>query len=344
MAEKKRIKSPVGKKTTVIFTALKEAYDQLDTQGEKIDAITTDLVKAQEAAAKAIASANENNIDAIKALLSQLEGAQDQYDKLKVAIAEKAEEIKNVHGIELEANTLSALIVAKENTLKEKEEQATLIIAEATEKAEALVASAEEQAKDTLETAEAKAEAQRLELEEQATVTARDCSRASEQYEFEFGIRKRNAEQQLQDKLAADGRSLDEKAAALNAKTDEYKAKDVQIIELTKEVTTLINTKESDILKRVKDAETKLSTSFSIEKKWIQKDHDTKISIESGKLENALANNADLKAHIAKLEAALESANVKVADIAQSALIDANNDKTITSLTAALTTANQGKK
>lgn len=342
--EEKRITTPVGKKTKDIFNALKEAYAQIDEQGENLAAITTDLVKAREAANEAIVSANESNLDAIKALLGQLENAQEKYDKLKLAITEKEAELKKVHGIEVKANTLSALMVAYDNTLKAKEEDAAKIIADATEKAEILITNAKETAKVTLEEVEAKANAQRLKLEEQAINTKREREREIEQYTFDFNIKKRNAEQELNDKLVADGRRLDERAAELTAKTLEYKDKDKQIAQLSNEIISLNTTKEQEIEKRVNEAEAKLSRSHAIEKVWIKKDHDTELSIQIAALENAKANNADLKAHIAKLEASLEKANVKVSEIAQAALVDANKDKSIASFATALATSNSNKK
>lgn len=322
-------------KKDVIWKAYKEVLTELN-KAQKAQPTTT--VEAAQIAKveKAVETASAMDIDAISEvvgnLLNNIADATDKYNDIIEAIGAKEKELKDILGLEREANSLVAVVATKDALVAEKEEQAKTIVADAQEKADEVIANAKLMANEISADA-AKEEADRKKAR------ARD----EEEYKYNFDRKKQKDLDSLQDVLDGKVKAIKEREDAVAEREAEADGKDAKIAELEKDIENFIASTDEKIEEAVAKAKKSAETSANIAKAMDKKTHEAEISIKDAKIVTLEEKVAELNAQVVKLQAQVADANAQVITVANNALDNQKNAEAITRI-AELNAQGNGKK
>ncbi len=324
----------VGVKTKVIW----EGYQELLAEFRDLEAqmvASTTAIAEKERVAGAIKSADEVDVEDIDAsvqgIVSSIATAMERYNDLKTAIAAKKAELEEVHGIEVEANTLVAVVATKDKMVTEKTEQARIVVEDAKVRAEELLATARESA------ANIRASARE---EDQAGDQARDRKQAEWDYDFDRRVLEKN--DKVQDAINDKLRELEAKQQAVaerEAKADEL---DANLLDLEQQLQHQKDQTANEIELAVEKAKKGAATSAAIAKSMDSKSHAADMSIIEARAKGLEERVVDLEGRLETANALVAAANTQVTEMAQASLRAGADANTIAELHKAQ--ASGGKK
>lgn len=217
--------------------------------------------------------------------------------------------MKTVHDIEIEANTLVALVATKEKMVNIANEQAQTILSDA-----------RIQSRDILEAARNEAAKIRAEIDELKQKEKQAREREIDDYEYTFNRDKRAKMDQVKDQI-------DQKLKELKVRVDEVTAREALANEKDKEISTLTNqilelkaSIDKQIGDAVADAQDRTRKSADIAKAMMSKTHEAETSIKDAEIKSLKDQLAAERARLEKATQQVDAANEKVAQMAQSAL------------------------
>lgn len=239
-----------------------------------------------------------------------------QYNDLKAAIQMKKESLKDLYGIEAEANSLVAIVNAHKDKDIELEEKYNAKIKElnasANEKAEKLnndIAELEQHKNDLITSTAAEYDELKKELNKQR-------KREEEEYEYNLKRAHQIAEDQWNDEKATREKELAEREAAVRADEAELAEKTSYIEGLEKkveEIPALIQeATDNGIAKGKADA----NKSNAFEVRALEQKNDYAIKVLEDRVERVEAENTSLKAEKEKLQTKLDDAYAQMRELA----------------------------
>lgn len=319
----------------------KEIWDAYKALKQEVDAkqsaskVTTTTSAAEEAKrTEAVSTAGEVNMDAVSSTIqdfvAKVGEVKEQYSSILTAIEAKKKELKDIHDLEVEANSLITVVAAKDKLVAEKTELAQKVVADAKDEAETLLTEAKEKAAKLTDSALEEARKIRDDIAEEKAQTEKMRAREQEEYAYEFNRKKKADIDTLQDELDAKVKLIVEREEAVSereAKADEL---DKKVADLTAEIETLNANIEKKIEEAVKEAKDKADKSAGIAKAMLSKDYDAKISIKDARIETLEEKAEELAEQLAKAQAQVSNANDKVSEMAKSALKAQADADTIT--------------
>jgi colicin import membrane protein len=285
-------------------TTIEQAHKMLAKQAIAT-AATVEASTVEELAVKLNRSISDNLLGISQKITEQ----KAQFDQIQAAIKAKQDELKEVHSIEIEANTLAA-IVAAQNKAKE----------EANEEIDQILQEAQNQAAEILKVAETSAAAIRAAITQDQQDEVQRRKRGEEEYQYNFNRDKTQRENALKDALALQSRSLDRREASITerekaqAEKDAYTTKVVAELEALKaSVEKMIN---EAVVKAVKDAERSAAISASI----VSSKHASELLLKDSEVKSLTAQVTELRTRVDQSQNALASAQKQVQDVAMEAL------------------------
>ena len=263
------------------------------------DALT---LRAKAAAEREAALASDVNVtglsDGVTQLLERIDGAKTTYDELQTAIDTKKQELQEVHGIEVEANTLVLIAETKEQLVERKEAQAAELVTEAQERAAALLQAANEAEK----------------------AQAQQRQRTEQEWKYSFARQKRQEEDTFQDALTLRAKAAAEREAAVQEREDQADQKDEEITYLKEEVERLGAQTQEKIDEAVLVAKEGARRSAAIAKGMDDKGHQADTSIKTARISTLEEQVDDLATRLERQQQRVEDANTKLADMARASL------------------------
>jgi len=297
-----------------IWAEYKAVKAQLDA-APKAPVTTTEVAETTKAT-KAVAVASSVNVDvvekAVNELVAKVSDTKEQYSSIVTAIDAKKKELKEILDLEVEANSLVALITTKDQLVAKKDAEA-----------EALIENAKARA---LEIAD-EAKARRTEAEEYirnlnaTSKQARD--RENEEYVYNFARKKKAELDAHNDDIASKYKVLDEREATIATRESTVKALDTEIAELKA-------TMDVRVAKAEADAKRSAEASANIVKSMLVKDHESSVAIKDARIATLEEKVADLTAQLAKAQDQVVSAHEKVTEMAKGAFQAQGDSATIT--------------
>ncbi len=310
--EHKEMKSKVGKSATKIWDAYQDLLGEMKTQQN--GGITSTVAVAQqqktEAAVTTAQSVDVNSIDSVvNGLLKNVESAKSTFEDLQVAINTKKSELNEVHGIEVEANTLVAIVATKDKLVAEKEEQARQILEEAQLKADDLRHSARVDAQRVKEETE-------LQRRDDETTRLRE----KEQYEYSFAREKRTKIDEVQDEINKKVKVLVERTVEIEAREEASDTQDARILDLQSQIEGLEENQETLVQAAIEKAKASAATSANIAKAMDKKGYEADMSIMTAEVKTLKDQLADHRARLESAQNQVQAANERSTALAQSAL------------------------
>lgn len=304
------MKSMVGKKTKHIWEAYQEVLAEL--KKKETAASTVDVAKAKNLEA-ALRVAENGNIDEMASTLDGISrgllDARKVYFDLKEAIAAKKEELRQVHQLEVEVNSLVAAVKAKDELIKERTVVADQIIQQATERAAEIKADAKELT-----------EAMKRDSEERLAADEKSRKRIAAEWDYDFKRRQRTELDKVQDEIDKRMKAAAQREEAVTlreAKADEMEEK-VGALESLLEAEK--NARQDLINTAVAEAKAKAAKSAAIEKSIATKEYEGKIAVLQAQNDSLIDQVEGLTRRLDRAEAQVQAANDKVTSIATGAL------------------------
>ena len=306
-----------------LWHAYKEICDKLDQQEKTLS--TTEIAKDAETKVHDVISQRLNPENIKKQLLSTvelLETTKLDYESLVASIKAKKTELKNVHDIEVEANTLMALLELKNNVITEKEEAAQEIISLAEEKATEFIENAKVKRTEIQHELNCrKAEAEKLQ------------ERTEEEWQYNFDRRKKLQKDIMEDELTEHKKKMVEEEALMVERERLATEKLGEAKELEIEFENLKNSIEEKVQVAEKEAADRARKSYQISLAMERKDLESQINLKDVQIENLERLVKDLRGRITEQEAQVSNASDKLAQIAQQSLKSGADAATITEVT-----------
>jgi chromosome segregation ATPase len=309
------IKSKVGKSATKIW----EAYQEVLSELKKLDGapMSTTEIAQQSREAHVVKAAKKLNVDdllgQLGTLVQAIQKIKNDYDEVELALDVKKKELAEVHKIEVEANSLIALAMAKDKLIVDRMEEAARITSDAAaQRDEVLVDLAEKRQQWNLET-----------------------TRMREEDTYDFGREKQGREDALADVLVARTKVVEEREAELGDT-------EATISELTDKIETINATMDEKIADAVEKAQKSSQQSANMSKAMTAKEHEATMTVANAKIETLEAQVADLTARMETAQQSVADANAKVSEMAQSALKSGADAQTVAKLSEIA--ASSGKK
>jgi hypothetical protein len=266
-------------------------------------------------------------------MLEGLKKLAEDYADVTLAISEKKKELKNVHGIVAEADSYVALVQAKKDLAKEKDEKATQIIADAQEKADSILEKANAE-KDELEAG----------MKEKLDEFHKDTERQEQEFDYEFARKKKKANDSLDDEIAGKKKFLDAQVADIAEREDAVSNVEERIETYDAEISQMKDDFKDAVERRVDEEKKKLEKSKYFEVSTLKTNHASEIAIKENENSLLTMQVTDLKAQLDVAMKSVELANEKVAGIASESLKATANEKTLESVLETVKNSNQGKK
>jgi len=320
--EHEPLTTPIGKKNADLWKAYKEVRDEY---AAKEAALSTTAVAQAKQAGDAVEVAEAVDVAGIVAsvenVVAGLQAAKGTFDELNKAIDAKKDELEEVHGIEVEVNTLVAVVDAKDRLVEER-----------TEKAQEILRDAKEEAERIADNAHAESNSLVREAAEADALADRNRRRSEEEWQYTF---QRNTKAQLDkvaDNIAAQKKELAERVSEVDereAQADEIQAK---IDELTDKLEVAEVAAQERVAVAVEEAIAKTRRSEGFSKTMIEKDLNSKLAIANAKIEGLESQVADLQDRLERADSQIASANERVTNIATSAMQSGADAATIAEL------------
>jgi cell division septum initiation protein DivIVA len=318
------LKKMVGVKTKVIWDKYQELLKEAQEMESQRPKSTEDVAKKAKMM-KAIEATDNIDVSVLETklneLLSSISEAKEAYSTIIEAVQAKRDELKVVHNLEEEANSLVAIVTAKDQLVAERETKAKEILEEAELKAGGIIELATDKAKALEELARQKAaddEKKRL--------------REQEQWNYDFARSKRDKEGKLQDILAEQMKQIQIKSAEVASREALAEEKDTQIQSLKNELENLISQREEDIQAAAEKAKKSAMQSANIAQAMDKKTHEAEMSISQASIKNLEAQVAELKENLAIANRNVNNANERVSEMAAAALRSGADANTVAEL------------
>jgi chromosome segregation ATPase len=295
------LKTPVGKTKNDIWKAYKELRDEL-SQSENDQPTTTTAVaqrKSVEKATKVASSLDVTNLSqGVTDLMANIDQAKAAYEELQTAINAKRQELKDVHGLETEANSYIALVSAKERLIEEREEQADEIIREAKENATLI----------NQEAHEAKVQQQR------------QHNRLEEEWQYTFNRQKRNDQDRFSDDLNKEIQKIDERINAVEAREAKMDELEKQKAALETKLDDAIQKTEQRIEVAVAEAKERTQKSANIAKAMESNTFKAEMRVKDAEIENLKERFQEAQDQLKTQQILVQEAQTKVSEMAQASL------------------------
>ena len=297
-----------------IWAELKAVKAQLDA-APKAPVTTTEVAETTKVS-KAVAVASAVSVDvveqAVTALVSKVAEAKDQYNSIVTAIDAKKVELKDILDIEVEANTLVAIVATKEQLVAKKDAEAIALIESAKERA--------------IEIAD-EIKARRAEAEESIrsiNATAKQArEREQEEYTYNFARTKKSQIDAHNDEINAKNKVLDEREASIASREATVKVLDAEILDLKSMM-------DVRVAKAEAEAKKSAESSANLVKLMVIKEHEAQVSIKDARIATLEEKVTELMAQLTKAQDQVIAAHGKVTDMAQSAFQAQGDAATIT--------------
>ena len=331
--EHEELKSKVGKSATKIWDAYQEVLDELKAVETTASiASSAENLKTEAAIAAAEGVDVEATANILETVARGLREAKAEFDEVNAAIEAKKAELENVHGVQAEADSLAALVAAKDRLVSERTEKAAEILAEANEQAAEIRQAAADEARESRETV-SEADA--------AALQARDRTQAEWEYDFK---RKKQAQiDEVGDIIAKRLKALKEQEDAVKEREAEANEKDGEIADLKTKVESMENDLPAKLDAAREEGEKKAAKSFGFQKTIIEKDHEGRINVLEGANAALKERLMEMQSRLAAAEAQVNAAGQRVTDIATASLKSQGDAATISKV-AEVAAASGGKK
>jgi hypothetical protein len=314
----------------------KEVWDALKValgRSRPVAEATTESVKKEAATGHAIEVAAKHDVANTQTLLESILSAGEQYNDLCLAITAKTEELDNVHGIVVQADTLTALVEAKNAILEEKKSEAVRIEEEADEYKTVTLAETTTTVQEMMDKVTRDINSKKQEAE-----------RETEVYVYGFKRQQQKDQDNLQDALDVHSKSLDEREVALKVRETQADDKDNRIETLNNDLAAVNASVTEKVEAAAGRAKGMAESSAKIQTNVTTREHEAEITVLDGTIDARDITIESLTAQVTKLESAVEAANSKGAEIAKAALDASHANSTIESMQKALEQIASGKK
>ena len=320
--EHKPLKSKVGKKNSELWEAYQEVLAELMAKEE---VPSTEAVAQAKKLGEAIKVANNVDVEAIIANLDGLtKGLQDAkgvFTNLNTAIDSKKAELKEVHDLEAETNSLVAIVAAKDKLVAEKKTLAEEILQQAKERAEEIEKEAEEAASRLEE-----------ELADKERESEKQRQRVQAEWEYAFERACQKKQDDFKDDLRAQAKVLEEREAVVSEREANAEKLNATVKELEKKIEIDKANEQARINTAIESAVAKAKEKAEDEKSMVIKGYEAKLTIANSRIEDQNGFIAELRQRLDKAEAMVASANDKVTAIATGALKAGADAATITKI------------
>jgi hypothetical protein len=289
-----------------IGSSKKDIYDAykalLEQQGGEVSTLSTTEVAKRKAVASAIEFSNTVDTTALQETVSaiheKINEFKKQYDDLNLALTAKRKEIKDVHGIEAEANSLFALQEVKSRLLSESEAK----VAEANEEADSIIKSA------------------MIKCDKLFVDAENAHARTEEEYAYTTTRRREKEEDAFNDKLQGKLKVLQQSEADLVARSKILAEKEKEVAIAMKEFDayklTVSQTIETEVAKAVEKATEK----FNSDTKMMANKYTADIRILEERNISLTEKVSDLEGRLTDAYALVKDANSNITSMAKDAL------------------------
>jgi len=232
-----------------------------------------------------------------------------RFDQIATAITAKQKELAEVLEIEVEANTLAA-IVAAQTTARES----------ANAEIEEILAAAQSEADEILKAANDASATVRMQISQTQVDEMQRRKRGEEEYQYNFNRQKMQQENALKDSLAIASRSLDARTTEIQIREDAQAEKDAYLAKVVAELEALKAAQVTMIETAVEKAKKDAATGAAISANIVSSKHQSELMIKDNDNKSLLAQVTELRARVEQTQNALAAANKQVQDIAMQAL------------------------
>jgi hypothetical protein len=307
----------IGSTKKEIYDAYKELLETKTTAPQSTTAVK-EAQKIKDATSVADSYDIDDTILLVNAIKTDTERLDKTYENLSIAVEAKKQELKEVHGLEVQANSVAALSIAKDKILSEKNEQA-----------EEIIEAAQVEAQEIIQKAEIRGNEVKQAISRYQEETSRSRKRDEEQYNYEFNRRRQADLDALNDEKA----SIEK---AIVVKQDELLERENKIIEQENDFTELVVQVDQLKTQLVADVaaakEAGKAQAFGIAKKdkeTQEQIHKAEKSILEAKVSTLQGQVEDLTDRLDDQQERVEDANQRVSDMAQGAFKAQGNAATV---------------
>ena len=298
-----KIRATVGTPKPELLKIYKEHITELRNE---IDTLKSTREVAQDKiVTEAVATASTIEIHSVEELLNQIINAKKEFENINLAIQAKKNELKDVLAIEVEANSLLALINAKSKFAEDQDKELEDARQKASDEAEQLIAAAA-----------AKAAQIREEIVTEEKAATQNEARRSEEWEYNFKRMKKEKEDTLQDQLNIKTKSLDDRAELLKKQAEIIGTRVAEIDAQAAEIKAIKEGTTAAVAAAVEETRKKAETSAAISANIVKSKHDSEIILLNERNTSLTAQLAAANKEIDNLKAAVTAANKQVQDIA----------------------------
>lgn len=319
--EHQPLTSMVGKKNKQIWEAYQEVLAELAAKEEV--ASTTSVAEAKKlgealkVAGTVDVESLENNFESF---VAGIRDAKEVFDGLNTAINAKKIELKDVHKLETEVNSLTAIIAAKDILVKEREELCRNMLEEAKEKIEDENRRAVETNTELIESAKAEALKIKADAEKEDELAEKARQQKQEEWDYAFNRACLKKQDDFNDKLKEADKELRERISAVEAREARVDELEQQIERLQNAIETNASLEQERIDLAVEEAVKKAKQSANFEKTMVEKSYEAKLTVANARIEDQNGFIQELRARLDKAEALVNSSNERVTSIATNAL------------------------
>lgn len=290
----------MGSTKKEIWDAYKEAKTQLADLQDK--PVSTSSIAKEENIKHSVALSNSLDLGTMSvtltALTTNIADLKSQYDALKTAIDSKKAELKEVHNIEITANDLAALAIAKDKMIERADAKARIIEEEADRYKTNLMI----QANDTYK---------KIQMERE---------REEEQYIYETERKRKMESDEINDMLDARKRSLDMKIKEVLDKEKMLNERETYTKKLEADIVALNENMVTKVEQARVEAEERAKKSAQVQANIVKSSTDAEVRIYQSKIESLESKIADLVVQVEQAKQYVSNANIQVSDMARSAL------------------------
>jgi colicin import membrane protein len=306
--------------------ALKELKDlkstQLDPKAEKAKVRAAEVKKATEPEAvdDALSMLKQASVN-IEETVGVIKTEYKKLSEVEEAIEIRSRELKELYGIEAEAESLAAL-VDSHRRLKDELELEIGVERDSWAEEQALCAKEHSRALDEMKKAQ---------------------QREEESWKYDFERRKRQEHDSFRDELAEERKAFDaememkskefrERLAALEKREEEVTGRETKQENLEMELERLKATRESDIEVAAASARDKARASYAIETNALKKGHEAEVTVLTARADTLLEQVRELREENSGLSAKLSEAYAKIQDVALKSLESQGNARMVEQL------------
>jgi hypothetical protein len=314
-----------------ILAAYNDAMSELDAL-QKAPKTTVEVAK-ETSVKEAISTASDADIEGVAGrFLDAVSTLKYDYDSIETAIAAKRDELAEILDIEAEANSLVAIVTAKDKLVADKEDLARTIITEAQERAAVTISEAGDIREETL-----------TKLKDEKAAILLDRKREQSEYDYNTTRDRRRERDAFEDQL-------DEMDAKLSARIKEVEAREATADELDNKVADLNDT----ILVMEAGLKIQLGESFEAGKKKAEKsanfakmlakkEFDSEVAIRDAQIVNLNEKVAELTRQLAVANQNANTASNQAVEMAKASFASQGDVNTISKVSEIAAGSNNKK-